>query len=124
MTECEYMELDLFPLLVPDMKFAVRCETEEEAIRFIAAVIEQNPNKEYYINPYNPRWDEDNYGFDGGRAYFPDLNDVENEPLMHGDVQYAKECGYTLIHFNDLLVKTQLKESDMPLDMLFGASEV
>ncbi len=124
MTEYEHMELDFSQLLVPDIKFAVRCETEEEARQFVVTVIEQFPDKDSYFHSNDVRWDEDNYGLNGGRAYFPDLNNVENEPFMHGDVRYAEAYGYTIVYFKDLIVKTQLEESDMPLDMLFGASKV
>ena len=119
MAECERLDVDLSSLLVPDIKFAVRCETHEEAIQFVRAVSEQFPDKETYVSPNNTKWNEDNYGNHGGRAYFPDLNNVENEPFMHGDVEFANNYGYTLIYFRDLLVKTQIEESDMPLDMLF-----
>lgn len=124
MTKYEHMELDFSPLLAPGIKFAVRCETEEEARQFVVAVIEQFPDKDSYFHSNDVRWDDDNYGLDGGRAYFPDLNNVESEPFMHGDVRYAEEFGYTIIYFEDLIVKTQLEESDMPLDMLFGVSKV
>lgn len=123
MAECECLDVDLSPLLVPDIKFAVRCETHEEAIQFVRAVSEQFPDKETYISPNNTKWNEDNYGSHGGRAYFPDLNNVENEPFMHGDVKFANNHGYTLIYFRDLLVKTQIEESDMSLDMLFNIAK-
>lgn len=124
MEEHEYPEVDLSPLLAPDIKFAVRCETHEEAIQFIKAVKEHFPNKDTHIYPNDTKWNEDNYGNHGGRAYFPDLNNAENEPFMHGDVEFANNYGYTLIYFRDLLVKTQIEESDIPLDMLFGAAKV
>lgn len=121
MAEYEHPEVDLSPLLVPGIKFAVRCETQKEAIQFITAVREQFPDKETYVLPNNTKWNEDNYGNHGGRAYFPDLNNEEGEPLMHGDVEFANSYGFTLVYFEDLLVKTQIEESDMPLDVLFGS---
>lgn len=120
MSEYEYMELDLSPLLTPNIKFAVRCETEEEAKQFIAAVIDQFPDKTTNLHPSRPRWDDDNYGNYGGRAYFPDLNNAEKCKFVGGDVKFANDYGYTLIYFRDLLVQTQIDESDMSLDMLFG----
>lgn len=123
MAECERPDVDLSPLLVPDIKFAVRCETHEEAIQFVRAVSEQFPDKETYVSNNNTKWNEDNYGNHGGRAYFPDLNNVENEPFMSGDVEFANNYGYTLIYFRDLLVKTQIEESDMSLDMLFNIAK-
>lgn len=123
MAECECLDIDLSPPLVPDIKFAVRCETHEEAIQFVRAVSEQFPDKKAYISPNNTKWNEDNYGNHGGRAYFPDLNNVENEPLLHGDVEFANNYGYTLIYFRDLLIKTQIEESDMSLDMLFNIAK-
>ena len=123
MAEYEHPEVDLSPLLVPGIKFAVRCETQDEAIQFITAVREQFPDKEAYVSPNDTRWNEDNHGYYGGRAYFPDLNNAENEPFSHGDVDYANSCGYTLIYFIDVLAQTQIEESAMPLDMLFGTAE-
>lgn len=124
MAEYEHPEVDLSPLLVPGIKFAVRCETEEEAIQFATAVTEQFPGKKTYIRPSNVRWMDDNSGIDGGRAYFPDLNEVEHEPMMYGNVQWAIDNGYTIVYFGDMIITTQLEESDMPLDMLFGVSKV
>lgn len=117
----EDVEVDLSPLLVPDVKFAVRCETKDEAVQFITAVISQFPEKDTFLSPEYHRWDDDNYcKVDGGRAYFPDLNYVEDEAFMHGDVQYAEVNGFTLVYFKNLLVETQIiAESDMPLTMLF-----
>lgn len=123
MAECECLDVDLSPLLVPDIKFAVRCETHEEAIQFVRAVSAHFPDKETYVFPNNTKWNEDNYGNHGGRVYFPDLNNVENEPFMHGDMEFANNYGYTLIYFRDLLVETQIEESDMSLDMLFNIAK-
>lgn len=123
MAKYPYPEIDFSPLLVPDVKFAVRCETEEEARQFIAAVIDQFPEKKTKLHPSAPKWYDDNYGNHGGRAYFPDLNDAEGEDFMHGDVEFADNYGFTLVYFEDLLVKTQIEESDMSLDMLFSIAK-
>lgn len=120
MAKYQYTELDLSPLLVPNVKFAVRCETENEAREFIAQVIEQFPSKKTSLHPDNPRFDDDNDGRHGGRAYFPDLNDAEGDCFMIGDVEYANNHGFILIYFRDLPIQTQIDESDVPLDLLFG----
>lgn len=113
-------DIDFAPLLVPNIKFALRCETEDEAIQFLAAVESNFPSKDTYVTSTNPRWNEDNYGRDGGRAYFPDLNYAENDPIMTGAVEYAIEYGYTIVYFRDLIVQKQIEESDMPIDILFA----
>lgn len=117
----EYVGIDLSPLLVPDMKFAVRCETAEEARRFIEAVQLEFPYKINSITPSRVRWDDDNEGHDGGRAYYPDLNGIECDPLMVGSVNYAVSHHYEVINFVDLVIKTNIEESDMPLSELFEA---
>lgn len=117
MGKYESLEVDLSQLCAPDIKFAVQCETEEEAAQFISAVIEQFPEKESHIHPRNTMW---RYGV----AYFPDLNNVENDPFMHGSLDFANNYGYTVVHFRDLIVQAQLDESDMPLTMLLGLAKV
>ena len=113
-------EIDFSPLLVPAKKFAIRCETEAEAKWFIEAVITQFPEKETLLTPEDNHWANELYDCYGGVAYYPDLNYAEHEKFMWGDVQYAKDHGYTLIYFKDLLATAQtIDESDMPLGMLF-----
>lgn len=119
----EYVGIDLSPLLVPDMKFAVRCETAEEARQFIEAVQLEFPYKINSITPSRVRWNDDNEGMGGGRAYYPDLNDIERDPLMVGSVNFARSHNYKVINFVDLAIKTDIEESDMPLRELFEASK-
>lgn len=115
-------DVDLSQLLVPDIKFAVRCETEEEAEQFVAAVNHFFPCKAKRVNPNNPRWDDDNGGDDGGRAYFPNLNDAEgDDPLLIGSVSYAVQYEYTLVSFQSLLQTRWIEESDMPISTLFDS---
>lgn len=116
-------EVDFSQLLVPGIKFAVRCETEDEAKQFVAAVNHFFPRKAKRVNPNNPRWDNDNFGGDeGGRAYFPNLNDAEgDDPLLIGGVSYAARYGYTLVSFQSLLQTRQIEESDMPISVLFDS---
>ena len=124
MNEFESCELDLSPLLVPNIRFAVRCESEEEAKQFIKAVMDKFPEKETILSPWDTRWRNDNNGDYGGRAYFPDLNNVEQERFMHGDMDYARVNGYKLVYFRDLVVaQTSIDESDFPLDMILGSGE-
>lgn len=115
-------QVDLSQLLVPDIKFAVRCETEEEAEQFVAAVSRCFPDKAKRINPYNTRWDYDNNGEDGGRAYYPNLNDADGfDPMLIGSVDFAVRYGYILISFGSLSQTHQIEESDMPISVLFDS---
>ena len=117
------IEVDLSSLLTPGVLFAVRCETEDEARHLIGAMFEQYPGKMRYWPSRDTMWRDDNYGESGGRAYFPDLNDEEDENFMHGSVQYADAAGYTLVYFSDLVIQdSQIKESDMAIGDLLGIS--
>ena len=112
-------EIDLSPLLSPNRRFAVRCETEEEAKLFIAAVIEQFPDKTTNLSVNNTRWRNDNNGEYGGTAYFPDLNNADSDSFVVGDVEYAKHHSYKLIKFTELL-STDIDESDADITSLLS----
>lgn len=123
MVQYESQDIDLSPLLVPDIRFAVRCTTYEEARQFVTAVLAQFPGKDTWLSKDEIRWRNDNEGRHGGRAYFPDLNNVEGEPFVIGDVDFANDNGYTLIYFTELINQVQITESDMPLEFLFRRCE-
>ena len=115
------VEVDFSPLLTPGVQFAIRCETEEEAQHLIDAMYNQYPEKMRYWDGRRTAWNSDNYGTDGGRAYFPDLNDEEDEDFMQGSVSFADAAGYTLVYFSDLVIQdSQIQESDMEIGELFG----
>lgn len=116
-------DIDFTPLLVPNIKFALRCETEYEALQFFTAVQAHFPGKKSYVSTTDLKWNNDIDGRFGGRAYFPDLNDVEHDPIMTGDMNYATENGYAIVYFKDLVIRSQIEESDMPLDVLFGSAK-
>lgn len=119
-SETEYPEVDLTPLLTPGVKFAVRCESEEEALSFLDAMMSCYPEKcrNWRIGDVN--WDDDNEGCCGGRAYFPDINDIEMTPFQYYDMDYALEEGYTIVYFSELIVDQEsIQESDMPFESLF-----
>ncbi len=115
----DYPELDLTPILTPGIKFAVRCESKEEARHFIAAMTVQFPDKVGILSVEDTRWNNDLNGNRGGRAYFPDANNVEKDPLMAGDVQYAQQNGYTLVKFEELK-QDDIAEASEDLSILFG----
>lgn len=111
--------LDLSQLLTPGVKFAVRCESQDEARYFVASVLEQFPDKPTNLSVANPRWRDDNNGMHGGRAYFPDLNNVDSDMFVVGDVEFAKHYHYKLVYYHELLPR-DLEESDASLDILLG----
>ena len=114
-------DIDFSPLLVPNIKFAVRCETEEEVRQFFTAIAAKFPDKESQIRPTNLMWHNDNDGRGGGRVYFPDLNYAEHDPIMHGDLKFAIDYGYTVVYYRDLVIQKLIEESDMSFDILFGS---
>ncbi len=118
----EYPTVDFTPLLEPEKLFAVRCESEDEARHLIAAMRVQFPDKmRHWPKDGSTFWGNDNGRADGGRAYFPDINDAEHDRFLHGDVRYAKENGFTIVQFSDLVVQDEpLEESDMALTDLVG----
>ena len=116
-------DIDFSPLLVPNIKFALRCETEDEAFQFFSAVETHFPDKDSYVSTTKLNWNNDIDGRHGGRVYYPDLNDVEHDPIMIGDMNYATENGYAIVYFKDLVIRSQIEESDMPLDVLFGSEK-
>lgn len=112
-------DIDFSPLLVPNIKFAVRCESKEEAHAFVCAMIDRYPHKCDFWTKNDDKWHNDLDGRYGGRAYYPDINDAESDHFCTGDVQFALDHGYTIVKFSELINQTQLEESDMPLDILF-----
>ena len=118
--EYQYLDIDFSPLLVPNVKFAVRCESEEEARAFVKAMEDRYPAKCRYITSEDVRWNNDLDGQYGGRAYYPDINNVEDDHLCTGDIQFAKDHNYTIVKFSDLLIyHVQIEESDIPISTLF-----
>lgn len=118
--EYQYPDIDFSLLLVPNVKFSVRCESEEEARAFVRAMMDNFPQKcSRYWGDGDTRWENDLEGRYGGRAYYPDINNAEGENFSVGDIQFAIDHGYTIIYFSDLIDHTQIEESDMPVNMLF-----
>lgn len=118
--EYQYPEIDFSPLLVPNVRFAVRCESEEEAKAFVHAMIDNFPHKCEYWDKSDIKWRNDLNGAYGGRAYYPDINNAECDNFSTGDIQFARDNGFTIVKFSDLLIdQTQIEESNMPIDMLF-----
>lgn len=126
--EYEHLIVDFTPLLVPGVKFAVRCESEEEATEFVDAMIDQFPEKCEFWDKGEPMWWDDNYGEEGGRAYFPNVNDAdidgftgEIERFTQGSVRYAEDHDFVMVQFSSLIVEEDLiEDSDMSIEELFG----
>lgn len=116
----DYPAVDFTPLLEPEKLFAVRCESEEEVRNLIAAMKIQFPEKVKSWSLSRTHWENDLDGAAGGKAYFPDVNDVEHERFLHGDVRYAEEHGYIIVPFSKLIDNRNIEESDMTLTDLVG----
>lgn len=124
-SEYQYNEIDFSPLLVPDIKFAVRCENEDEARAFVCAMIDNFPLKCENWDKSDARWRNDLDGAYGGRAYYPDINDAEYDNFTCGDVQFARDNGFVIVNFSELIVgQEQIDESDMSIDELLGMKNI
>lgn len=116
---CSYPDLDFSPVMTPGVRFAVQCESEDEARHFVSEMIRQFPAKCKNWSDGETRWGE--YGDDeGGMAYYPDVNNAENELLSFSGMDYPYVAGYTVVTFSELLSEqNEMQESDMPLGALF-----
>ena len=118
--ERQFPELDLSILLGESM-YAVHCENEDDASALIHALIQEYPEKCKGWDVDHPRWDLDFVEIEGGMAYYPDINDIEHEDLLHGSVEWALEHGYTVVEFEDLLGFDEMMEvGDMSIEDLLG----
>lgn len=110
-----YPELDLSRMFeLP--KCAVRCRTREDAKALVANFDTQYPGMADYFDPENPDWD---YGDETAYTLFYSDED-EPTSLSRTDFGWFEEEGYEVIEFSELLNTTEIEESDMPIESLFG----
>ena len=111
-----YPELDLSRMFeLP--KCVVRVRTLEDAKTLIANFRKQYPGKSDYFDMADPGWGE--YGEDTAYTLFYSDEDEPTE-LSRTDYEWFVEDGYELIELSELLNTTEIEESDMPIESLFG----
>ena len=120
MIECP--DLDYSQLRAPGVKLAVRCESVDEAKCLIESIKRDFPDKAKNWSVQSPCWSNDNNGRDGGRMYFPHLNNCGGfNNLVYGSRRYAVENGYQILSFKSLVMTEDLTaESNMTLESLLG----
>lgn len=112
--------LDISPILVPGIKFAVKLESRHEASALIAMMKLKFPNKCKYWSAEAPMWDVYLAENEGGVVYFPDLNNAEDTYIAWCSVDYAIKHGYTVVNFSDLLYQDEpLNEDTQDISGLF-----
>lgn len=109
--------LDFSPLLVKGPRFAVYCETEEEALIFLRRYREEYPDR-------CSTWREDDthFGRYDRHCYRPNLNMPEDWGLKYCSYEHYEGEGFTIIPFADLIVQSDIEESDLSMDALFGGT--
>lgn len=99
---------------------AVRCETIDEAKRFISYMKEHYPDLCENWHTNEPRFRNDR-GV-GYTFYWRDGNDDwRRSLLMYGSIRDLRMDDYTIIGFWELSTK-ELEESDQPIDIIFGGA--
>lgn len=113
---CE-VELDLSPLLVKGKRLAVHCKTKEDAIHLLKCLTLEYPER-----CIGWATGETHFGQYRNMCYCPRLNTDDILGLTYCSVEHFEELGYTIIPFEELLVCTDINESERSLDFLFGGT--
>lgn len=107
--------IDFSQLLVHGTRYAVHCETREEAEIFLSCLREKYPEK-----CENWKRGETHFGKYSTTCYSPCLNMGEYETLKYCNKGYYEDEGYTVIPFTALIVQPDIEESELSMDALFG----
>lgn len=109
------IELDFSPLLVKGQRFAVHCETKEDAEIFLACLRAKYPER---CRAW--REGETHFGKYSTTCYSPCLNMDEYDTLKYCNKGYYEDEGYTIIPYADLIVTPEIQESEQSLDFLLN----
>lgn len=109
--------LDFSPLLAEGKRFAVYCETEEEALIFLRCYRELYPER---CNTWKD--DDTHFGRYDKHCYRPNLNMPAGYGLKYCSYEYYEDEGFTIIPFSDLVVLPDIEESELSVDALFGGA--
>lgn len=109
------VELDFSPLLENGKRFAVHCETKEDALHFLACLRKKYPEK-------CSGWEvgETHFGRYSTTCYSPCLNMGELYTLKFCSKGFYVDEGYTIIPYVDLIVVPEIEESEQSLDFLLN----
>lgn len=109
------IELDFSPLLVKGQRFAVHCETKADAENFLACLRASYPER-----CGNWRVGETHFGRYSTTCYSPCLNMGEYDTLKYCSKGFYVDEGYTIIPYADLIVTSEIEESEQSLDFLLN----
>lgn len=100
---------------------AVRCQTEEQAIAFIASVTEQFPGQNGGITTERTYWDD----YYEDTCYILYDNDAGCPIKMeYSDDDWFRDQGYKIIQFEEVLFVPDIEESDQSVESLLGIEVV
>ena len=107
--------IDFTPLMADGKRFAVYIQTEEDAYEFLKQYKESFPHK-------FRGWSLADIHFDAYEriCYRPNLNMPDPITLKYCSYQYYEENGFTIIPFEDLIVHSEILESDCEISTLFA----
>lgn len=108
-------------LLLGHSTTAIHCQSEEDAIAFVSAAIEQLHEACGVWRKDNIHWVE----YKENTAYSIEMEDSGKYRMYFGDVPWYTEHGYDIVSFADFakgkLTSPDIPESELPIDALFGA---
>lgn len=111
----DYEALDL-SIFSEQARIAVKCESEEEAVHFLAAMKMQHPDKCENWNFPRVNWGED-------ICYCAGVHPGDKwTRMMRGGESAWEASDYTIIPFSTLVIEELFEESDQSLDLLFGGA--
>lgn len=108
-------EIDFSQLLQDGVNFAVYCKTEDDAKNFLKCLRLAYPRK-------CRTWDENETHWDASKniCYRPNLNMSDAYTLKYCDLEYYESNGFTILQYDDLLVRPDIAESDLSLEILLS----
>ena len=107
-----YPDIDLSPLI--GAKKVVHCVTSEDAEHFLAVMRRQYPER-------CVGWTNTNYSSYGPETcYRPNLKMPVGYTMKYGSISRYVSDGYDIIPFSDLIIDTDIEESDYPFDFFMN----
>ena len=113
--EANAIELDFSPLLTEGEKFAVHCETEEDAIHFLKCLRQAYPRRCRTWSPSETHW-----GAHEKMCYRPNLNMPDEYTLKYCSLEHYEQNGFKIIRYDELIIHPDIKESEQSLGFLLN----
>lgn len=108
-------EIDFSPLLCEGKTFVVHCKTEDEAINFLQCLRNAYPDKCVDWEDGVTHW-----GKYKNICYRPKLNMPSGYRLSYASLEHYLAEGYVVIPYEDLVIPSDIDESDQPINILVG----